>query len=91
MESGRYIPRRGGRGDAFELLGETTILAMEKFTSGFYPLFKSVAFLSSPWTLLCTCEMLSGVEKFLQGKRMLITGDGGYFSHKLGNVLKLFC
>ncbi|KAK2571853.1 Short-chain dehydrogenase/reductase family 42E member 1, partial [Acropora cervicornis] len=32
--------------------------------------------------------MLDGVEKLLQGKRMLITGGGGYFGQKLGNELK---
>ena len=32
--------------------------------------------------------MSDGVEKLLQGKRMLITGGGGFFGHKLGNELK---
>lgn len=32
--------------------------------------------------------MLDGAEKLLQGKRMLITGGGGYFGQKLGNELK---
>ena len=32
--------------------------------------------------------MFGGVEKLLQGKRVLITGGGGYFGQKLGNELK---
>ena len=30
----------------------------------------------------------NGVGNLYQGKRVLITGGGGYFGHKLGNELK---